>query len=298
MMCQPDGCRSAEKSLFQSIKQFVPFLLILVALERGTSLAIGQEVTGKESRQSATVTEKPAGPKGIPQDPLQVLFALGPFLYPLGLCSFIVVWFSLERLVILRRGRVIPRPFVKRFFEHLDEGKLDPKTALKLCDENGSPIASVFAHGIRKWGKSSVEVEQAIIDGGERQVSQLRKHLRVLNGASTVAPLLGLLGTVVGMIDSFNTIATKSAMGKSEELAAGIGLALLTTAVGLMIAIPALIMYMYLSGRVDALVIEMDTLSQTLVDAISAEGLAEQARTGPKQASGGTKTSIETRKVV
>lgn len=238
---------------------------------------------------------KPAPPKGIPRHPMEVLDALGPFLYPLGLTSIIVVWFSIERLVVLRRGRVIPRPFVRRFFDHLEEGKLDPKSALKLCEESGSPIAYIFAHGLRKWGKSSVEVEQAIIDGGERQVSQLRKHLRVLNGASTVAPLLGLLGTVVGMIESFNTIATKSAMGKSEELAAGIGLALLTTAVGLMIAIPALIMYMYLSGRVDALVIEMDGLAQELVDLISAEGLAEQARNGPKNAS--TK-AVEPRKAV
>lgn len=223
-----------------------------------------------------------APPKGIPSDPIEVLYALGPFLYPLGLTSVVVVWFSIERMVVLRRGRVIPRPFVRRFFEHLEEGKLDPKSATKLCEENGSPIASIFAHGLRKWGKSSVEVEQAIIDGGERQVSQLRTHLRVLNGASTVAPLLGLLGTVVGMIQSFNEIATKAAMGKSEALAAGIGLALLTTAVGLMIAIPALIMYMYLSGRVDALVMEMDGLAQNLVDLISAEGLAEQARSGPR----------------
>ena len=237
-----------------------------------------------------------AGPRGIPRDPREVLFALGPFLYPLALASIVVVWFSIERLVVLRRGRVIPRPFVRRFFEHLQEGKLDSKSALKLCEENGSPIAMIFSHGLRKWGKSSVEVEQAIIDGGERQLSQLRKNLRVLNGASTVAPLLGLLGTVVGMIESFNTIATKAAMGKSEELAAGIGLALLTTAAGLMIAIPALIMYMYLSGRVDALVIEMDGLSQELVDMISAEGLAEQARSGPRTTATGK--AGESRKAV
>lgn len=221
---------------------------------------------------------KPVPKRGIPRNPIEVWVALGPFRYPLALTSIIVVWFSIERLVVLRRGRVIPRPFVRRFFEHLEEGKLDSRSALKLCEESGSPIASIFAHGIRKWGKSSVEVEQAIIDGGDRQVSQLRKHLRALNGASTVAPLLGLLGTVVGMIDSFDQIATKSGMGKSEELAGGIGLALLTTASGLIIAIPAMTMYMYFTGRVDALVIEMDGHSQKLVDLISAEGLAEQAR--------------------
>jgi biopolymer transport protein ExbB len=121
-----------------------------------------------------------------------------------------------------------------------------------------------------------VEVEQAIIDGGERQVGALRKHLRVINGVASVSPLIGLLGTVWGMLESFNQIAEAGAMGKTEQLAAGIALALVTTAAGLMIAIPALISYMYLVGRVDALVMEMDELAQRVVHFISAEGLAEQ----------------------
>ncbi|WP_010585144.1 MotA/TolQ/ExbB proton channel family protein [Schlesneria paludicola] len=220
----------------------------------------------------------------IPSDPYEVFVALGLFGYPLALTSVVVVWFTVERMVVLRYGRVIPRHFVKRFFEHLKEGNLDPKVAMKLCEDNGSPIALVLANGVKKWGKSSVEVEQAIIDGGERQVSQLRKHIRILNGAATVAPLLGLLGTVAGMIQSFNQISQSSAMGKSEALAGGIGLSLLTTAAGLAIAIPSLIMYMYFTGRVDSLVIEMDGMAQELVDYISAEGLAEQARSGAKTA--------------
>ncbi len=234
----------------------------------------------------AAAPDKPAASakKGIPRDPIEVMYALGIFMYPLGLCSVIVVWFSIERMVVLRRGRVIPRPFVKRFFEHIEQGKVDAKGAMKLCEENGSPIAMIFAHGLKKWGKPSVEVEQAIIDGGERQLSQLRTHLRVLNGAATVSPLLGLLGTVVGMIESFNSIATSDSMGKSAEMAGGIGLALLTTAVGLLIAIPALIMYMYFSGRVDRLVMDMDTHGQDLVDQISAEAIAEQARSGRQPA--------------
>lgn len=236
--------------------------------------------------------------KGIPRDPKGIILALGWFVYPLGLTSIVAVWVAIERLVVLRRGRVIPRHFVKRFFDLLEEGKLDPKSAMKLCEENGSPIAAVFAHGIRKWGKPSVEVEQAIIDGGERQVSQLRSYLRVLNGAATVGPLLGLLGTVWGMVESFNTIALKAAMGKSSELAAGIGLALLTTVVGLLIAIPALVMYMYLAGRVDALVMEMDGLAQELVDFISAEGIMEQQRSAAVSRSAVAPKAADTRRAV
>ena len=298
MIHRPKGFRGIPSPRRASV-QIATALAVLVGLNVLLLRVSAQAPTDVPA--AAPDGEKPApaarpAPKGIPREPVEVLYALGPFLYPLGLTSIVVVWFSIERLVVLRRGRVIPRPFVRRFFEHLEEGKLDPKSALKLCEESRSPISAIFAHGLRKWGKSSVEVEQAIIDGGDRQVSQLRKHLRVLNGASTVAPLLGLLGTVVGMIESFNTIATKAAMGKSEELAAGIGLALLTTAVGLMIAIPALIMYMYLSGRVDALIIEMDGLAQDLVDLISSEGLAEQARSAPRTAVAGKPP--ETRKAV
>jgi biopolymer transport protein ExbB len=211
----------------------------------------------------------------IPRDPAGVVRALGIFfVVPFVIASVIAVWFAIERLVVLQRSRVIPRPFVERFLQHLEQGNLDAETSLSLCEENGSPVASVFAHGIRKWGKPSVEVEQAIIDGGERQVSRLRKHLRVLNGVATVAPLMGLLGTVIGMIQAFNEIAESDAMGRPESLAVGIAMALLTTAVGLMIAIPSLILYMYLAGRVDSLVMEMDELAQNVVNLISAESLA------------------------
>ncbi len=215
--------------------------------------------------------------KTIPSDFVGIMLALDWFLPPFILCSVIAVWFVIERIVVLRVNRVIPSAFVDRFLQLLEQQKLDAETALKLCEQNASPVASVFAHGIRKWGKPSVEVEQAIIDGGERQVSQLRKHLRIINGVATVSPLFGLLGTVVGMIESFNQIAIGQAAGKAEQLAAGIALALLTTAVGLFIAIPCLVIYMYLVGRVDNLVMMMDDLAQKVVNLISVESLSARA---------------------
>jgi biopolymer transport protein ExbB len=218
----------------------------------------------------------------IPTRMSEMFFTGGPVMWPIAICSIVAVAFGIERLVVLRRRRVIPKDFVTRFIAHLEEGSLDRAGALKLCEENGSPVAEVFAHGIRKWAKPSVEVEQAIIDGGERQVSQLRKNLRALNAVATVTPLLGLLGTVFGMIDCFNRIAGSSAMGKSEQLAGGIGMALISTAAGLSIAIPALMLYMYLAGRVDALVVEMDLLAQKVVNLISAESLSSQTLGMPR----------------
>ena len=238
---------------------------------------IAEAAAGDPQPVKATAEPPRQRRAAIPATPTEIVRQLGWFVIPFVVASVIALWFSIERLVVLRSSRVIPRPFVERFLQLLQQGKLDAETALRLCDQNPSPVAAVFAHGIRKWGKPSVEVEQAIIDGGERQVSHLRKHLRVLNGVATVAPLLGLLGTVIGMIQAFNEIANSDAMGKAEELAVGIALALLTTAAGLVIAIPSLILYMYLSGRVDTLVIEMDAMAQDVVHQISAEGLTEQA---------------------
>lgn len=224
----------------------------------------------------------------IPTDPVGLFLAGGFLMWPILLSSIISLWFVFERLIVLRRPRVIPRAFVDRFIQHLEQGKLNAETALRLCEENRSPIADVFAHGIRKWGKTSVEVEQAIIDGGERQVSQLRTHLRIINGVATVAPLLGLHGTVIGMIMSFNELAQGGEADRAERLAGGIGVALITTAAGLFVAIPSLILYMYLSGRVDRLVMDMDALSQKVVNLISAEAIAGRSRSGVAKASSPT----------
>lgn len=219
---------------------------------------------------------------GIPTHPVEIIEQMSGWLVPFLIASVISVWFTIERVVVLRRSRVIPRSFVEPFLENLHKGKLDSATAVSQCRKNDSPIASVFLHGVEKWGRPCVEVEQAVIDGGERQIGHLRRHLRVLNGVATVTPLLGLLGTVVGMIQAFNDIASAGAMGKADQLAVGIAMALLTTAFGLAIAIPSLIMYMYLSGRVEALVMEMDELSQKVVRQVSAESLASKPTTKPR----------------
>ena len=204
---------------------------------------------------------------------LDILRSGGLMMAPLFACSFVTLVFLFERAISLRRGRVIPRPFVKRFLHQVQEGKLDRDQALELCQENGSPIADVFAAAIRKWGRPSVELEQTVIDAGERASSGLRRYIRVFNGVATISPLMGLLGTVFGMIRLFNAISTADAMGRTELLAAGISEAMLTTAAGLLIAIPALCIYLYFLGRVERLLADIDGLAQDLVGLISAEAI-------------------------
>jgi biopolymer transport protein ExbB len=109
----------------------------------------------------------------------------------------------------------------------------------------------------------------------------LRKYVRVFNAVSTISPLLGLLGTVFGMIKAFNDISTSDAMGRPELLSRGISEALITTAAGLSIAIPALVCYLFFLGRVDQLIIELDALGQEVVGAVSAE--SQQAAAKPSR---------------
>jgi biopolymer transport protein ExbB len=241
----------------------------------------------------AAVTVKPVSPSDsaaaeprayIPTSDLkQIVHDAGPLMYAILLCSFLLVAFLLERTISLRRSRVIPGPFVTRFLQQLRDGQLDREQALELCEANGSPVANVFAGAIRKWGRPGVEVEQGVIDAGERATNGLRRYLRIFYGVATVGPLLGLMGTVLGMIQTFNVIAAADALGRAELLAGGIAKALLNTAGGLAVAIPASIFYVFFVSRVDRLVMDIDKLAQEVVNVVSAEELHDR-KTGAAKA--------------
>ncbi len=237
----------------------------------------GVQVASKEPDAAAT---DPNAQGKIPvRNLLQIFHDGGLMMYPIALCSFALMVFSFERFINLRRGRVIPRPFVNRLIEQVQQQQLDREEALELCERNPSPIGLIFAAAIKRYGKPAVEVEQAVLDAGERESNHLRRYMRLLSGISNVSPLLGLLGTVLGMIQSFNDISTSQAMGRPDLLAGGISQALLTTAAGLLVAIPAYVMYIYFIGHIDRLIMEMDHHAQRLVDIISAEGLQENDST-------------------
>ena len=204
----------------------------------------------------------------------------GMLMVPIGICSFILVVFVFERLVSLRKARIIPGPFTRRFLEQMKDGDLNRESAITLCDRNNSPVANVFKAGVMKWGRPAVEVEQAVLDEGERTSNQLRKYLRLINGIATVCPLLGLLGTVLGMIHAFDSLASVTAGPNPQAvIATGISQALLTTAAGLTVAIPALIAYLFFSSRADRHVMEIDSLGMKIVNMVSAESIVAQRST-------------------
>lgn len=257
-------------------------LLVALALAYFDSPARAQGAATTTEQAPDTQVPAPAG--GIAYKNLfQILRDGGPMMVPLYLCSCITLMFVFERAISLRRGRVIPRPFVKRFLHQVREGKLDRDGALELCQEKASPMADVFAAAAKKWGRPSVELEQTVIDAGDRAANGLRRYVRIFNGVATISPLLGLLGTVFGMIRLFDAISKADAMGRTELLAAGISEALLTTAAGLLIAIPALCFYLFFTGRVERLLTDIDEYGQQLVALISAEALHDE-RQGKQRA--------------
>ena len=202
----------------------------------------------------------------------------GILMVPLIGCSFLLAAFGFERLVSLRWNRVVPKPFVSRFIEQVQAGGLSRGEALDACEENGSPAARVFAAAVRRWGRPAVEIEQAALDACEREVNHLRRYRRVFNGIATVGPLLGLLGTVFGLIRSFNDVAGAGAMGRPDLLARGFGEALITTAMGLLVAIPAMVLHWVFTSRVDRLAMRLDETCQQVIDEISLEATAEPPR--------------------
>jgi biopolymer transport protein ExbB len=206
----------------------------------------------------------------------------GPMMIPLVACSVLLMVLVFERMASLRRRRIVPQPFARKFIEQLREGQLDRQQALALCDEQPSPAADILRACVLKWGKSSVEIEQAAIDAGERVSNHLRRFLRLINGIYSVAPLLGLLGTVFGLVSSFDAMANVAVTDGDPKVLISVGIseALLTTAAGLCVAIPALAAYLFFAGRVDQRIIELDRLGQQVVDIISAEGQADARARG------------------
>lgn len=189
----------------------------------------------------------------------------GIVMIPIGVCSLVAIALAVERTVSLRRTRVIPPQFVRGLRAALGEG--DVARGLEFCRATPCPIAHIAEAGLRKWTEPPERVEKHITQAGQREVHLLRKYLRGLSVIAAVSPLLGLLGTIFGMIKAFQTVAASAeALGRTELLAAGIYEAMITTAAGLIVAIPALMAYHYLAGKIDRLVFEMDAVCLELVE--------------------------------
>jgi biopolymer transport protein ExbB len=190
---------------------------------------------------------------------IEIFEAGGPIMWPLAICSLVAVAIIIERAINLRGSRILNRTIVERISDLIVGDHLD--RAIEICDENDGVFASIISAGLEMIarGGSQNAAKEAIENAGRHEAGRLNRYLGVLGTVVGISPLLGLLGTVTGMIQVFNTIAASG--GGASELSGGISEALITTATGLLIAIPALVAYNYYRGKVETIVMVLEGAS-------------------------------------
>lgn len=189
----------------------------------------------------------------------------GPVMYPLLLLSIVGLAFIIERFIHFHKAKIDTDTFLTEIKTILRDGKLGK--AVELCNNTKGPIASIMKAGLVKFERGKEEVERAIEAAGGLEMARLERGLIVLASVSNIAPLLGFLGTVTGMIASFDAIA-KAGLSNPGLVAGGISEALITTATGLTIAIPVQAAYNYFTSQLGKMVLEMEESSGVLVEHI------------------------------
>jgi len=190
----------------------------------------------------------------------------GWVMYPLILASLVALGLTLERLWVIRRDRVMPRSFLASISGLLDRRQYEQ--AVFLSGGGDSAAARLVALALKMGGRRRSQFKDSLEEAGRREAQVLTAHLGVLSLVASISPLLGLLGTVSGMIRAFNTIAAEG-VGNPGLLAGGISEALLTTAAGLCVAIPTLVIHRALLSRAERLIGELEELSSDLLEALA-----------------------------
>jgi len=201
----------------------------------------------------------------------------GIFMYPILLCSIVALAVFLERLWVLRRKHILPEEFIQNVKEMLQKQKISE--AIFLCQSDVSSIAKIFLAGLKSTEKGMWLVKESIEVRGNREATILEKNVGILSTIANLTPLLGLLGTVSGMIKTFNAISVHG-IGNPAPLAGGIAEALITTATGLCVAIPALVCFRILKDKASALVFEMEENSIKLVDLMESCSKSDVSKQG------------------
>jgi biopolymer transport protein ExbB len=187
----------------------------------------------------------------------------GIAMYPIILCSIVALAIFFERLWVLRRKRIIPADFIRNVEDLL--GKQKMPEAISLSQGEPSSIGKIFYAGLKNAGKGMWLVKEAIEERGDREAQILERHLGILSTIVTLSPLLGLMGTVSGMIRCFNVISQQGT-NDPAQLAGGIAEVLVATAAGLLVAIPSVAAHRYLKDKADSLIFEMEEDSIKLIE--------------------------------
>lgn len=194
----------------------------------------------------------------------------GPMMYLIVLASILALGVVIERIYALNRSRIDADKFMDSIIGVLKRNKIIE--AVEMCNKTPGPVAHIIKAGILKHDRSRPEIKEAVEEAAELEIPRLEKHLPILATIAHITPLLGLLGTVTGMIRSFQIIQAKAASMapvNPGDLAGGIWEALLATVAGLSVAIPAYVAYNYLTSQVDGFVYDMEKSAMDLVNLLS-----------------------------
>ena len=192
----------------------------------------------------------------------------GKVMYPILLCSIVALAMFMERMWMLRSARVLPRALSRTLNTLLAEQKYDE--ALDLATSSGVALGRVYAIAIEHRGRPRDQIKERLEEVGRREAAELEWGIPVVGTIASIAPLLGLLGTVGGMITTFAAIQT-SGLGNVGNLAGGISQALITTFAGLTVGIPAVVANRFLLSRVDTLLLELEEVSLKLLDSLAGD---------------------------
>ena len=205
---------------------------------------------------------------------LELLTAGGWLMVLIVLCSIVVLAICIERLYTLNPKKIAPPHLLATVWKQLKGGEMDA-TKLKTLKQS-SPLGRILAAGLSNAYHGREVMKESIQEAAQHVVHDLERYLNTLGTIAAISPLLGLLGTVVGMIRVFAEIMSQGT-GNASVLAGGISEALITTAAGLTVAIPALAMHRYFIGKIDSIVVELEQETIKLVDALHSEENTEDS---------------------
>jgi len=197
----------------------------------------------------------------------QIFLAGGPVMWPILLCSIFALAIILEKLWYLHQIKIDTQRLLAEVLDKMRRHQI--KEALEICDKNKSPIARILKAGILKYDRPKAQIKEAIEDASLYEVPRIEKNLTALATIAHISPLMGLLGTVVGMVQCFSIIQKKATSFhpvSPGDLAEGIWVALLTTVAGLVVAIPTFVAYNYLVSRINNFILEMEKAATELVN--------------------------------
>ncbi len=204
---------------------------------------------------------------GDNSDMIDTLIRGGFMMIPILLGSVLALTIVIERFWALQHSKVLPEAFLRRMKEMLKGGKRSE--ALSACRENDSHVARVLAAGLEQEERPRAEIVEALEVAGRQEGARLSRWVGALGAIAALEPLMGLLGTVLGLIESFREVEKLKVVGNPSVVAAGVWQALITTAAGLVIAIPTFAMYRYFRSRVGGMVMEMESSAFTLAQQLT-----------------------------